>query len=579
MNHFASRNVQRVAAPDLDAHWNPSWTKRGPSTVLNYSPSAMQIGDVISGKYRLLRLLGDGGMGSVYEAQHQMLGTRVAIKMLHPELVRRTGLVDRFLQEAQVAAQIKSPYVVQVTDIDKTPEGTAYIVMELLEGEPMSSLLERDRKVPIAQACDYTIQILNALEAAHALGVVHRDLKPENVFITFAAGKPILKLIDFGIAKLKSSDPAAKNLTVAGVLMGTAEYMAPEQAFSADKADARSDIYAVGVMLYEMIAGIRPVLGDDARIIATKVERGEVTPLVHAAPDAPREIAGLVHRAMAARPDLRFASAAEMRLALEGVLSGKRAPTAALQEIARPSPDAGTGTVMGAPADAILAGLKLDPRLAQMPAGTGTLPAPLDAPPHPMTRAAGGHMPQQTPAVMHQSSQRFDSGRPARRRSRGPLVAVIVIALLVGSGVALAFFVDWGSYGTTLPPVSIPTATPTTTTSTLTLAPTSNPTSNDPLAPLNPGTTRPPTPQVPPRTNPSAPVPKPSASTPEVPTVPTVPTFPTTLPSTFPNPFPPGSTGLPPVFTIPTTFPSVFPGFPLPGPPAAPTPAPSSPGY
>jgi serine/threonine-protein kinase len=278
----------------------------------------IDVGSVINGKYRLVRPLGDGGMGSVYEAQHAILGTRVAVKILHPELGRRTGLVERFLQEARVAAQIRSPHVVQVTDVDRTPEGHAYIVMELLEGESLSTVLDRQRKLAVPIACEYTGQILRALEAAHALGVIHRDLKPENVFVTFAAGRPVLKLIDFGIAKVGRSELHSRNLTVAGVVMGTAEYMAPEQARSADTADARSDLYAAGVLLYEMIAGARPVGGDDARAIAMKVERGEVVPLVQVAPDTPREIAGLVHRAMAARPELRFASALDMRMALEG---------------------------------------------------------------------------------------------------------------------------------------------------------------------------------------------------------------------------------------------------------------------
>src|ERR1039458_6507531 len=195
----------------------------------------IDVGSVINGKYRLVRLVGDGGMGSVYEALHAGLGTRVAVKLLHPDLARRTGLVERFLQEARVSAQIRSPHVVQVTDVDRTPDGHAYIVMELLEGEPLSKVLDRQGKLPVTTACEYTFQILEALEAAHALGVIHRDLKPENVFVTFASGKPVLKLIDFGIAKAKRTDPQQKNLTVAGVVMGTAEYMAPEQARSAGK--------------------------------------------------------------------------------------------------------------------------------------------------------------------------------------------------------------------------------------------------------------------------------------------------------------------------------------------------------
>lgn len=297
----------------------------------------IDVGSVINGKYRLVRPLGDGGMGSVYEAQHAMLGTRVAVKLLHPELGRRTGLVERFLQEARVAAQIRSPHVVQVTDVDRTPDGHAYIVMELLEGESLSSILDRQRRLAVATACEYAGQILRALEAAHALGVIHRDLKPENVLVTFAAGKPILKLIDFGIAKVRRTELQQRNLTVAGVVMGTAEYMAPEQARSADRVDARSDLYAVGVMLYEMIAGVRPVGGDDARVIAVKVERGDVVPLVQAAAETPREIAGLVHRAMAARPELRFPTATDMRLTLESAL-GRRSVTGSSSLLRRAHP-------------------------------------------------------------------------------------------------------------------------------------------------------------------------------------------------------------------------------------------------
>jgi serine/threonine-protein kinase len=286
----------------------------------------LRIGDVINGKYRLLRLLGDGGMGAVYEAQHDMLGTRVAIKVLHPELAVRTNLVERFLQEARVSAQIRSPHVVQVTDIDRTPDGHAYIVMEILQGEPLSSVLERQRRCTIATACEYARQMLIGLEAAHALGIVHRDLKPENVFVTFVGSQPVVKLIDFGIAKLRRAE-GQKNLTMAGVLMGTAEYMAPEQARSADQADARSDIYAIGVMLYEMLSGRRPATGDDGRIVAAKVERGDIEPLLSAAPEVPPELAGLVHRAIAPRPEMRFGNATEMRIALEGVGKVKRPAT------------------------------------------------------------------------------------------------------------------------------------------------------------------------------------------------------------------------------------------------------------
>ncbi len=276
------------------------------------------INQALHGKYRLLRLLGDGGMGAVYEATHERLGTRVAIKVLHSEIASRPGIVERFLQEARVSAQIRSAHVAQVIDVDRTPEGDAYMVMELLEGETLLALLDRERKLSVGVAAAFTLQILEALESAHGLGVVHRDLKPENVFVTHGTQKTVVKLIDFGIAKVRRD---GAGLTLAGVTMGTAEYMAPEQAFSADKADARSDLYAVGVMFYEMLSGTRPVLGDDPRVIAMKVERGDIKPLVHVLPSVPPPIAGFAHRAMAARAEMRFQSASEMRLALEKLVA------------------------------------------------------------------------------------------------------------------------------------------------------------------------------------------------------------------------------------------------------------------
>jgi serine/threonine-protein kinase len=183
----------------------------------------MEVGALLAGKYRLVRLLGDGGMGAVYEARHEALGSNFAIKILHADLARRPGLVERFLREAHVSAQIRSPHVVQVFDVDRS-EGAAYIVMELLGGEPLARVLDRERKLSVPVAVGFALQMLEALESAHALGVIHRDLKPENVFLTpppSPGAPPLLKLIDFGIAKLKSADPQTKNLTAFGVVMGT----------------------------------------------------------------------------------------------------------------------------------------------------------------------------------------------------------------------------------------------------------------------------------------------------------------------------------------------------------------------
>jgi serine/threonine-protein kinase len=566
----------------------------------------MQKGDVLRGKYRLLRLLGDGGMGSVYEAHHEGLGTRVAIKVLHSDLARRTGLVERFLREARVSAQIKSPNVVQVMDVDSTEEGAAYIVMELLEGEPLSGVLEREGKLPVDVSIDYTSQILRALEAAHALSVVHRDLKPENVFVTVASGKALLKLIDFGIAKARQTDSESKNLTVAGIVMGTPEYMAPEQARAADKVDARSDIYAVGVMLYEMISGSRPATGDDARLVALKVESGDIRPLVHAAPGVPPDLAGLVHRAMAARPELRFATASEMRVALDA-MAGKRASAASLAPVpmqpspvvdGRPSAAPGQGTTTtpagppnfsSAPPPPQAAGYSASP---QAPA-SGYAPAPRttvvtdpmgEGPPAahdaPYTAGAYGQTPNAmgAPPYARYGPRSAPGVRPRVKKGMSAAWLLIGVPIVLGAAIVLAFAIA-GSGG----PASPPPAKPPSTATPVTIAPTQT-TPPPPTTPATPDTVAPLTPAGPvphtPATGPGSTKPRPSASaSASASAAPSAsapdPTSPFPFPSlpSIPNPFPsPSTSGVGPVITIPS-FPFPFPGAPSSAPPPAPAPA------
>lgn len=540
----------------------------------------IQIGQVISGKYRLLRLLGDGGMGSVYEGQHEVLGTRVAIKVLHADLARRPGLIERFLQEARVAAQIESPNVVRVSDVDRTPDGIAYIVMELLQGEPLSAVLERDRKIAIPTACEYARQILTALEAAHALGVTHRDLKPENVFLTFAGGRPIVKIIDFGIAKLRSPTTTGRSLTQAGITMGTAEYMAPEQAFSADKADARSDIYAVGVMLYEMVSGERPCAGDDARVIAVKVERGEVKPLVHAAPDVPRELAGLVHRAMAARPELRFQTATEMRLALDAVHTSAPGD-------ARPATRPVTAVAIAQPAAPAHATAARSPQalanepLAEAPKRSTVLAEPLGmsayaapaertaAPPasppgmggngymaSAQTGGPGNYGPAGYGPPPQQQQQQQQGNAPPQRRKKSSALWLLVIPLLLGVGVVVTLVIINSQASDTPQPIAFPVTNGTVPTVTPTAqgVETSQPVATGgALPPIVTGAPLPVTP-----THPTATAHPTTTATSTSNNPPTLP-IPSTLPSGFPTAFP---SNLP--FQLPSGLPSGFPPFGLP---------------
>ncbi|APR81392.1 Serine/threonine-protein kinase pksC [Minicystis rosea] len=287
-------------------------------------------GRLVNGKYRVVRLIGEGGMGSVYEAMHEGLNARVALKSLHPDLAK-TGLGPRFLQEARAAARLKSPHVVRVSDVDQTEEGLPFMVLEFLEGKTLQALYEHLYKMgdhlQYADALDFAIQICEGVEAAHEAGIVHRDLKPDNVMITTGPkGNPLLKLLDFGIAKLEDKSDPKSVRTRPGVIMGTPEYMAPEQAFAADTADARADVFSLGVMIFEMLAGHRPVGGDDPTEIAVSYLTGKIPHLRDIAPTVPPEIDAVVFRAMAPKPADRLPSVKVLREALEPFLLATRPP-------------------------------------------------------------------------------------------------------------------------------------------------------------------------------------------------------------------------------------------------------------
>ncbi len=367
-----------------------------------------QVGQVIHNKYRLLRLIGDGGMGSVFEARHEVLGTTVALKFLHPELSRRAGLVQRFLQEARVSAQIQSPHVVRVTDVDQNPNGQAFIVMEYLEGKTLQTLYEElyhaRQRLSYADALEYAMQMLEGVEAAHTAGVVHRDLKPDNVIIARGKkGEPLLKLLDFGIAKLKVTGQLDRGLTRPGIIMGTPEYMAPEQAYSADTVDARADIFSLGVMVFEMLAGRRPVGGDEPHQIATAYLTRNIAKLLDLAPHLPAELAAAIHRAMGPKPEDRFNSVAELRAAIEPFWLATRpaaTPTPAGVSLLTPAPAGATPGAAASPVD----GVRRVPK---------TLPPEDEAPP--ANAQSGG---QSVEVVF--SSNSLDEARPSGEVSSAP---------------------------------------------------------------------------------------------------------------------------------------------------------------
>lgn len=274
-------------------------------------------GAMLGNRYRVLRLVANGGMGLIYEAEHTTLGRRVAIKVLKSALARDEANVVRFIQEAKAASSIQHPNVVSPLDFDRTPNGSVFFSMELLQGEDLAARLARDRILPLDTVQDIALQIVRGLAAAHAKGVIHRDMKPANIFLTprFDGGQEV-KLLDFGIAKVRGPI-SSRSITGQGSVFGTARYMSPEQA-SGLEADPRSDVYAVGIVLYEMLTGTVPFDSDNFMQVAKAHMSEPVPPISSLAPGIPDGVCEMVMRAIAKSPDDRYPDMLEFEAAIDG---------------------------------------------------------------------------------------------------------------------------------------------------------------------------------------------------------------------------------------------------------------------
>jgi len=273
---------------------------------------AQMVGTVLAGTYRLDALIGEGGMGAVYRGRHVLLRRDVAIKVLHPDFARDSELVKRFDREAQSAARLNHPNCVQVTEFGSTDEGMKYLVMQLLEGTELQNVV--DGPTPPERSVDLILQVLRGLEHAHGKGVVHRDLKPQNVFVTRDhEGREVLKLVDFGIAKIIGGDGALEQMTRAGMVFGTPQYMSPEQALGLE-IDARADLYAAGVLLYQIVTGRLPFNSDDPVALIRMQVSTEPPPLP---PSVPQELAAIIFRLLAKQKEQRYPDARTVRIALE----------------------------------------------------------------------------------------------------------------------------------------------------------------------------------------------------------------------------------------------------------------------
>jgi serine/threonine-protein kinase len=292
------------------------------------------IGDIVAGKYRLLDVIGEGGMGVVYLAEHSLIEKRVALKVLRAEYSAKPDVVRRFQQEAISASRIKHPNVLDVFDFGQLEDGSFFLAMEYLQGRDLAAELSECTTVAPRRALRIALQMTRALAAAHARGVVHRDLKPENVFLhQTEEGDEIVKIVDFGIAQLKSKDDAAeggperrRRLTRTGMIFGTPEYMSPEQA-AGRAVDLRSDVYAVGVMLYEMFSGAVPFTGATFMAVLSAHLTQPIPPMRHFCPElsiSPELEAAVMH-ALEKDPDARYQSMRELATALQYTPEGRLA--------------------------------------------------------------------------------------------------------------------------------------------------------------------------------------------------------------------------------------------------------------
>jgi serine/threonine-protein kinase len=287
------------------------------------------LGQTLAGKYLIEELIKSGGMGSVYRGKHVLMDKTVAIKVLRPSLAVDNVVVARFSREAKAASRISHPHAVSVTDFGEAENGVVFLVMEYLDGQSLKEIIRNEGPMPLARAVEIVRQVSGALDAAHQQGVVHRDLKSDNIMLSKTNGGDWAKVLDFGIAKIQELEGTRDHdITAPNLVIGTPQYMSPEQCSQTGPIDARSDVYSLGVILYEMLAGRVPFTGESPTVIMMKQVQDTPPSILTARPDLPAGIGGVVERALAKKPADRFQTAGELFQTLSEIASDAPADAA-----------------------------------------------------------------------------------------------------------------------------------------------------------------------------------------------------------------------------------------------------------
>jgi serine/threonine-protein kinase len=375
------------------------------------------VSGLVAGKYEVVRLIGRGGMGSVWEGRHASIGTRFAIKFIDKEYAESEDARSRFVNEARAAATIQSKHAIQIFDHGVTDEGRPYLVMELLTGEPLDKRLERLGRIPLPETARILGQVCRALQRAHDAGIIHRDLKPENIFLVRSLDDDdeSAKVLDFGIAKIKGPPGQLTSSTKTGAVLGTPYYMSPEQARGLRNLDYRSDLWSLGIIAYKCVTGVLPFDGESVGDLLVKICTAPPPTPSMTVPGLPATFDAWFFRALEREPKDRFGSAAELSdaLGLAAGLSMRRGPSSSARS-----------------------------------GKSGTVASPPAASPHPIapTVLAGGAAPAATPPLPAAGITSAPITSPAlpTKSTRG-LMLVAIVAALVGGLIGIAAVIRFAS--------------------------------------------------------------------------------------------------------------------------------------